>query len=134
MSNPEQCAQLLDEKQILQDALISQKQITDSYNTYAAKLSIPSSEAPCSASLTMSIPYRRTFQLSPVPRLVSAGAGRAAEGRPGKTEIHLPLRAGGILKTAIFGTPRLKRRPEWFIFRIVEKIFAIFLYKKIFLI
>jgi spore coat protein CotF len=37
MSNPEQCAQLLDEKQILQDALISQKQITDSYNTYAGE-------------------------------------------------------------------------------------------------
>lgn len=37
MSNPNQCAQLLDEKQILQDALISQKLITDSYNTYAGE-------------------------------------------------------------------------------------------------
>lgn len=37
MSNPNQCAQLLDEKQILQDALISQKLMTDSYNTYAGE-------------------------------------------------------------------------------------------------
>lgn len=37
MSNPNQCAQLLDEKQILKDALISQKLMTDSYNTYAGE-------------------------------------------------------------------------------------------------
>lgn len=37
MSNPNQCAQLLDEKNILQDSLISQKLITDSYNTYAGE-------------------------------------------------------------------------------------------------
>ena len=37
MSNPDQCAQLLDEKEILQDALISQKLITGSYNTYAGE-------------------------------------------------------------------------------------------------
>jgi len=37
MSNPNQCAQLMDEKEILQDSLISQKLITSSYNTYAGE-------------------------------------------------------------------------------------------------
>lgn len=37
MSDPNQCAQLLDEKQILQDAILSQKLMTDSYNTYAGE-------------------------------------------------------------------------------------------------
>ena len=37
MSDPNKCAQLLDEKQILQDSLISQKLIADSYNTYAGE-------------------------------------------------------------------------------------------------
>ena len=37
MTNPEQAAKLLDEKEIIEDALISQKQITDSYNTFAGE-------------------------------------------------------------------------------------------------
>ena len=37
MSNPNQCAQLFREKEILQDSLISQKLITDSYNTFAGE-------------------------------------------------------------------------------------------------
>lgn len=37
MSNPNQCAQLLDEKQILNDALLIQKLMTGSYNTYAGE-------------------------------------------------------------------------------------------------
>lgn len=37
MSNPNQCAQLIGEKEILQDCLISQKHLTDSYNTYAGE-------------------------------------------------------------------------------------------------
>ncbi|MGI5935542.1 MAG: spore coat protein [Oscillospiraceae bacterium] len=37
MANPNQCAQILSEKEILQDCLISQKQLTDSYNTYAGE-------------------------------------------------------------------------------------------------
>jgi len=37
MTNPNQCAQILGEKEILQDSLISQKLITDSYNTYAGE-------------------------------------------------------------------------------------------------
>ncbi|HHU22691.1 MAG TPA: spore coat protein [Clostridiales bacterium] len=37
MANPNQCAQILGEKEILQDCLISQKQLTDSYNTYAGE-------------------------------------------------------------------------------------------------
>jgi spore coat protein CotF len=37
MSNPNQCAQILGEKEILQDSLVSQKLITDSYNTYAGE-------------------------------------------------------------------------------------------------
>jgi spore coat protein CotF len=37
MSNPNQAVQLLGEKEILEDALISQKQITDSYNTFAGE-------------------------------------------------------------------------------------------------
>lgn len=37
MSNPQQCANILTEKEILQDGLISQKLITESYNTYAGE-------------------------------------------------------------------------------------------------
>ena len=37
MANITECANILDEKQILQDSLISQKLITDSYNTYAGE-------------------------------------------------------------------------------------------------
>ena len=37
MINPNQCANLMDEKNILQDSLISQKLITDSYNTFAGE-------------------------------------------------------------------------------------------------
>ena len=37
MSNPNQCAQILREKEMLQDSLISQKLITDSYNTFAGE-------------------------------------------------------------------------------------------------
>jgi len=37
MSNPNQCAQIMSEKELLQDGLISQKQITGSYNTFAGE-------------------------------------------------------------------------------------------------
>ena len=37
MPNLNQVAQLLSEKEILQDCLISQKHLTDSYNTYAGE-------------------------------------------------------------------------------------------------
>ena len=37
MSNPNQCAQIISEKEILQDATISQKHITSAYNTYAGE-------------------------------------------------------------------------------------------------
>ena len=37
MSNPNQCAQIMREKEMLQDSLISQKLITGSYNTYAGE-------------------------------------------------------------------------------------------------
>jgi spore coat protein CotF len=37
MSNPGQCAQILKEKEMLQDSLISQKLITGSYNTFAGE-------------------------------------------------------------------------------------------------
>ena len=37
MTDPAQCAQILGEKEILQDGLISQKSITDSYNTFAGE-------------------------------------------------------------------------------------------------
>ena len=37
MSNPNQCSQFMTEKEILQDGLISQKLITDSYNTFAGE-------------------------------------------------------------------------------------------------
>lgn len=37
MSNPSQCAQILKEKELLQDSLISQKLITGSYNTFAGE-------------------------------------------------------------------------------------------------
>lgn len=37
MMNPNQCAQILGEKEILQDCLLSQKQLTDSYNTFAGE-------------------------------------------------------------------------------------------------
>jgi len=37
MTNPTQCAQILNEKSILQDSLISQKLVTDSYNTFAGE-------------------------------------------------------------------------------------------------
>lgn len=37
MSNPNQCAQLMTEKEVLQDCLITQKHMTDSYNTYAGE-------------------------------------------------------------------------------------------------
>ena len=37
MINPNQCAQLMGEKEILQDGLISQKLITDSYNAFAGE-------------------------------------------------------------------------------------------------
>ena len=37
MSNPNQCAQLMDEKQILNDVLLAQKLMTGSYNTYAGE-------------------------------------------------------------------------------------------------
>ena len=37
MSNPNQCAQILREKEMLQDSLISQKLITGSYNTFAGE-------------------------------------------------------------------------------------------------
>ena len=37
MSNPNQCAQIVDEKQMLQESLIGQKLITSSYNTFAGE-------------------------------------------------------------------------------------------------
>ena len=37
MSNPNGCAQLLREKEMLNDFLISQKQLTSTYNTYAGE-------------------------------------------------------------------------------------------------
>ncbi len=37
MKNPNQCAQILTEKEILQDSLINQKHITTSYNTFAGE-------------------------------------------------------------------------------------------------
>lgn len=37
MSNPNQCAQILREKEMLQDSLISQKLITESYNSFAGE-------------------------------------------------------------------------------------------------
>jgi spore coat protein CotF len=37
MSNPAQCAQILKEKEMLQDSLISQKLIAGSYNTFAGE-------------------------------------------------------------------------------------------------
>ncbi len=37
MSDPAQCAQILKEKEMLQDSLISQKLITGSYNTFAGE-------------------------------------------------------------------------------------------------
>lgn len=37
MKNPEQAGQMLDEKEILSDFLISQKLIASSYNTYAGE-------------------------------------------------------------------------------------------------
>ena len=37
MSNPNQCAQLMTEKEVLQDCLITQKHMTESYNTYAGE-------------------------------------------------------------------------------------------------
>lgn len=37
MTNPNQCTQFIGEKEILQDGLISQKLITDSYNTFAGE-------------------------------------------------------------------------------------------------
>ncbi len=37
MSNPGQCAQILKEKEMLQDSLISQKLISGSYNTFAGE-------------------------------------------------------------------------------------------------
>jgi len=35
--NPAQCAQIMGEKEILQDSIISQKLISDSYNTFAGE-------------------------------------------------------------------------------------------------
>jgi spore coat protein CotF len=37
MSNPQQCANILTEKEMLQDGMISQKLITESYNTFAGE-------------------------------------------------------------------------------------------------
>lgn len=37
MTSPQQCANILTEKEILQDSLISQKLITGSYNTFAGE-------------------------------------------------------------------------------------------------
>ncbi len=37
MSDPAQCAQILKEKEMLQDSLISQKLIAGSYNTFAGE-------------------------------------------------------------------------------------------------
>ena len=37
MSNPNQCAQLMTEKEILQDCLSNQKQTAASYNTFAGE-------------------------------------------------------------------------------------------------
>jgi len=37
MSNPNQCTQIISEKDILQDSLISQKHISSAYNMYAGE-------------------------------------------------------------------------------------------------
>ncbi len=37
MSNPAQCAQIMREKELLNDLIASQKQITASYNTFAGE-------------------------------------------------------------------------------------------------
>ncbi|MDL2300247.1 spore coat protein [Clostridiaceae bacterium OttesenSCG-928-D20] len=37
MKNPEKCANILGEKEILQDCLLCQKQLTDSYNMFAGE-------------------------------------------------------------------------------------------------
>ena len=41
MSNPTQATQILTEQHILQDSLMSQKQMTGSYNTYAGECVSP---------------------------------------------------------------------------------------------
>jgi len=37
MSNPAQCAQMISEREMLNDFLISQKQLTSSYNSFAGE-------------------------------------------------------------------------------------------------
>lgn len=39
MMHPEECTRYMSEKEILQDSLISQKHMTDSYNTFAGECS-----------------------------------------------------------------------------------------------
>ena len=78
MTNPNQCANILGEKQILSDSLISQKELTSSYNAYAgecastqlrsAMLDILNEEHGIQASIFNSMQSRGWYTVEPADR------------------------------------------------------------------
>ena len=75
MVEPNKCAQFMDEKAIMQDSLISQKHITEAYNTYAGEcvneqlrstfLNILNDEHTIQANIFCNLQSRGLYQVEP---------------------------------------------------------------------
>ena len=84
MKNPEQTAQILAEKEILSDFLLSQKLISASYNTYAGECSNPQLRSTFLNILNEEHDIQANiFYRFAVKRLVQDRACRAAEDSAG---------------------------------------------------
>lgn len=78
MVEPSKCAMYMDEKTIMQDGLIAQKQITGAYNTYAGEcvneqlrsafLNILNDEHKIQASIFCDLQSRGMYQVEPAPQ------------------------------------------------------------------
>ncbi len=78
MMEPNKCAQFMGEKEICQDGLLSQKHITDSYNTYAGEcvneqlrstfLNILDDEHRIQADMFCTMQSNGWYQVEPAPQ------------------------------------------------------------------
>ena len=92
MSNPQQCANILTEKELLQDGLISQKQITDSYNSFAGEcvneqlrgafLNILDDEHRIQADMFCSLQANGWYQVEPAEQQKIQKARQKFSGQP----------------------------------------------------
>ncbi|MDO4749471.1 MAG: spore coat protein [Eubacteriales bacterium] len=92
MSNPNQCAQIMSEKELLQDGLISQKQIAGSYNSFAGEcvneqlrgafLNILDEEHRIQADIFCSLQSNGWYQVEPAEQQKIQQARKKYSGQP----------------------------------------------------